>query len=97
MNVLGRVTVLPDLPKRIERLDELAHNLYWTWRPDARRVFRRLDRDLWERVGHSPVTMLRDIEQGKLEAALQNDEYLALYDDVIAAFDAYLDSPAKLV
>ena len=93
MNVLGRVTVLPDLPERIERLDELAHNLYWTWRPDARRVFRRLDRALWERVGHSPVAMLRDIDQSKLEAAVQNAEYLTLYDDVISAFDAYLDSP----
>ena len=93
MNILGRVTVLPDLPKRIERLDELAHNLYWTWRPDARRVFRRLDRELWERVGHSPVAMLRDIDQSKLEEAVQSDDYLSLYDDVISAFDAYLDSP----
>ena len=29
MSILGRVTVLPHLPKEIERLDELARNLFW--------------------------------------------------------------------
>ena len=69
MNILGQLTVLPDIPKRTERLAELARNLYWTWRPDARRLFRRLDPELWESVGHSPAAVLRDISQEKLEAA----------------------------
>ena len=90
MNILGHMTVLPDVPKRVKRLGEISNNLYWTWRPDARRLFRRLDPELWERVGHSPVEMLRDIAQDRLEAAAQNPEYLALYDEVVGAFDAYM-------
>ncbi len=90
MNILGHMTVLPDVPKRVARLSDLSNNLYWTWRPDARRVFRRLDRELWERVGHSPVALLRDITQEKLEEAAADPDYLAVYDEVIAAFDAYL-------
>ena len=90
MNILGHMTVLPDVPERIKRLGDVSNNLYWTWRPDARRLFRRLDPELWERVGHSPVEMLRDIAQDRLEAAAQNPEYLALYDEVVGAFDAYM-------
>ena len=40
MNILGRVTVLPHLPTPLARLDELARNLFWTWEPDARALFR---------------------------------------------------------
>ena len=85
MNILGHMTVLPDVPARIARLGDISNNLYWTWRPDARRLFRRLDPELWERIGHSPVETLRDIAQEKLEAAAQNPEYLALYDEVVGA------------
>ncbi len=90
MNILGHLSVLPDIPKRTERLADLANNLYWTWRPDARRLFRRLDPELWERVGHSPAAMLRDISQDKLTAAAASAEYLSLYDEVIGNFDSYL-------
>jgi starch phosphorylase len=90
VNILGHISVLPDIPQRTERLTELAKNLYWTWRPDARRLFRHLDAELWERVGHSPAALLRDISQEKLEAAAQNPDYLSLYDEVIGNFDAYL-------
>ena len=50
-----------DLPKRISRLGELAYNLWWTWKPDAKRALRRLDADLWERLGHNPIRFLHEI------------------------------------
>src|SRR5271157_2655536 len=79
-----------DLPKRISRLSELAYNLWWTWQPEAARVFGRLDYDLWERLGHSPILMLREIGRAKLNEAADEKEYLTLYDRVIASFDAYM-------
>ncbi len=90
MNILGHLTVLPNLPEPIERLHELAHNLYWTWAPDARRLFRHLDRDLWEASNHNPITLIRDVKQDRLEAAAREPEYLAAYADVLARFDRYL-------
>src|SRR5215475_5057111 len=50
-----------DLPKRLARLGELAYNLWWTWQPEAARLFGRLDYDLWERLGHNPIRLLREI------------------------------------
>ena len=76
------------LPKRIDRLDELAHNLWWSWHPKARELFRALDYIIWVTSGHNPVKQLRDIVTDKLKAAAADPAFLALYDSVMATFDA---------
>ena len=43
------------LPDRIKRLESLAYNLWWSWNPEARYLFRRIDRFVWERVGENAV------------------------------------------
>jgi len=80
-----------DLPKRIARLSELAYNLWWTWQPEAARVFGRLDYDLWERLGHNPIRLLREVGRPRLDQASKDTEYLALFDRVFASFDAYMN------
>jgi len=93
MSILGHLTIIPQLPERIGRLSELAFNLYWSWQPEARRLFRDLDPDLWERSNHSPVALLRDVDQARLEQAAGDDAYLADYDAVLTSFDGYLARP----
>jgi glycogen phosphorylase len=79
-----------DLPRRIVRLRELAYNLWWTWQPDAQRLFNRLDNDLWERLSHNPIRLLREIERALLNEATQDKNYLDLYDRVFKTYDEYL-------
>jgi len=81
------------LPKRINRLDELAHNLWWSWHHQARDLFRILDYPLWRTSGHNPVKLLRDIKPEKLKAAANDPAFLTLYDFVMSAFDS--DMSAK--
>jgi len=80
-----------DLPRRIHRLGELAYNLYWTWQPNAQRLFSRIDYDLWENLSHNPVRLLRTLERARINRVTQDSEYLALYDQVFDQFDAYLE------
>ena len=94
MNILGHITVLPRIPEPIRRLEDLAHNLYWTWEPGARRLFRQLDRDLWEASNHNPIALIRDIRQDRLDAAAVDPEYLEAYARVVERFDAYLSAPS---
>jgi starch phosphorylase len=94
MNILGHVTVLPRIPEPIRRLDDLAHNLYWTWEPGARRLFRQLDRELWEASDHNPIALIRDIRQERLDGAAVDPEYLEAYARVVEHFDAYLSAPS---
>lgn len=78
------------LPRRLARLPDLAYNLWWTWNPDAERVFSRLDADAWETASHNPVLFLRQLTRRALSSAARNRAYLELYDRVVVAFDEYM-------
>ncbi len=79
-----------NLPRRLRRLADLAYNLWWTWNPEAERVFRFIDRVRWESARHNPVSFLRQVPDKKLKAALQDRYYLELYDTVVHEFDSYM-------
>jgi glycogen phosphorylase len=85
---MSRYSTLSSLPERISRLDELAVDLWWSWQPDARALFRRLDYTLWRATAHNPVRMIWVVSRQKLEAAAQDPEFLRRYDRAIAALDA---------
>jgi starch phosphorylase len=75
-------------PERINRLGEIAYNLWWSWHPDARGLFSQLERDLWKRTQHNPIEILRDISQERLEEAARDPAFLDHYDRVLTAYDA---------
>ncbi len=74
------------LPERIGALGELAYNLWWSWHPEARMLFKMLDRRAWKESGHNPVKMLRELPQEILKSASNDRDYLNYYDIVIAKF-----------
>lgn len=82
--------VIPSLPAKLERLRDLAFNLWWTWNHEAIDLFRRLDRDLWETSGHNPILMLGTIRQERLEQAAEEDGFMSHLDRVWRDFDRYL-------
>ncbi len=90
MKVYGRITVFPIMPAHINRLYELAYNLWWSWHPEARALYSSLDLDLWEQVGHNPVHFLSSVQPQKLEKAAADAEYLQQYTSVINDFDHYI-------
>ena len=79
---------MTSLPDRISRLEELAHDLWWSWTPDARNVFRRLDYVLWRVTAHNPVRMLAVIAPEVLQRAMADPAWLASYDRAIDRLDA---------
>ena len=79
-----------DLPRRINRLGELAYNLWWTWNPHAQRLFYRIDYALWERLNHNPQLFLTSVGRFEINAAAQDPVYLELYDRVFTSFDEYI-------
>jgi starch phosphorylase len=78
------------LPRRLERLSELACNLWWTWHPAAQGICKLIDPSLWNETYHNPVKFLRQVKRKSLNAAVHNKSILELYDHSLAAFDAYL-------
>jgi glycogen phosphorylase len=90
VKVFGRITVFPIMPVRINRLYELAYNLWWSWHPEARTLYSSLDENLWEQVGHNPVRFLSEVSPQKLEAVAEDGDYLDRYDAVLKDFDHYM-------
>jgi glycogen phosphorylase len=86
--MMTRYTGRSPLPERIARLEELTIDLWWSWHPHARAIFRRLDYGLWRRTAHNPVRMLWVMPPEKLEAAARDPEFLKLYDAAMAGLDA---------
>ncbi len=80
------------LPRRIARLGELTYNMWWAWNPEVQRLYRLIDKDLWEAVYHNPVRFLRQIERAKLNATTYDRYYLEFYDRVFRSFDRYMDA-----
>ena len=92
MYIFNKITVNPQLPKRIEKLGEIANNLWWSWNTEFLKLFKIIDIDLWETVQKNPVKFLRLVSQEKLEQAINNGAFLAAYDDVVEKFENYMNS-----
>lgn len=78
------------LPQKIDRLRELAYNLWWSWHEEALELFARIDPLLWAQLGHNPVAFLRRVDEDKLASVATDVTYLASYRKVFRAFDAYM-------
>ena len=92
MYVFNRITVNPQLPKRIGRITEIANNLWWSWNTEFLRLFKRIDIDLWERCNKNPVKFLKSVDQDKLEAVSRDIAFVKEYDKIVDDFDGYMSS-----
>jgi len=90
MQPLFAFNVIPKLPAELEPLREMVFNLWWTWEPDARSLFRHLDHELWNRTNHNPVRMLQLCRQARLVELSEDDDFLREMNRVYGQFKAYM-------
>ncbi len=81
-----------NLPKRIEGLSTIAHNLWWVWHQDGQRLFQYIDPLLWDRLNHNAIAFLHQVERTRINAAVDQPGYLEFYDATLASMKAYLSS-----
>ncbi len=79
-------SLFPNLPPRLIGLGELAENLWWSWHPAARMLFKMLSRQAWKETLHNPDKLLKELPQAVLESAAKDPDYLRQYDEVISQF-----------
>ena len=53
--------------KVVDKLRELARNLWWTWQPNVLSIFRELDPELWSESDHNPVVFLNKLPTADLD------------------------------
>ena len=64
-----QLEVNPQLPERLERLEELANNLWYSWDRPTQGLFASLSHPLWKATNHNPKAFLKRADQKRLEAA----------------------------
>ncbi|HXW76830.1 MAG TPA: DUF3417 domain-containing protein, partial [Candidatus Eremiobacteraceae bacterium] len=89
------IEIQPNIPDRLKRLADLACNLRYSWDRATRTLFARLDRQLWDAVGHNPKVFLRRIDQSRLERAADDPVYLDGYDQTLSRFDTYVNGAVR--
>ena len=85
------VAVKSNIPAELRKLEELAHNMWWSWNHDARSLFRSLDEKLFEECGGNPVLLLERLSFEKMEDLSKNKAVLKKMDEVYASFREYMD------
>jgi starch phosphorylase len=84
------VEIQPRIPPALERLTELAQDLYFSWDRQSRDLFYYLDGELWEECRHNPKVFLRRISQRRLEEAASDRTFMEEYHRALANYDTYL-------
>ncbi|HPN38349.1 MAG TPA: alpha-glucan family phosphorylase, partial [Melioribacteraceae bacterium] len=90
IDFVGTFNVVPSLPKALEPLREIVYNVYWSWNQDAIKLFRRMDRKLWEDSHHNPVVMLGKISQERLEELAKDDGFISHMNRIYVQLNVYL-------
>ena len=85
------LTIKSRLPEQLKCLDELAHNMWWAWTYEARNLFKSLDEELYEKVGHNPVLLLDRLGYDRKEAIVNDKAIMKNVKEVYAKFRAYMD------
>ncbi len=80
------------VPERLSELAELAYNLWWSWHPAARMLFKMLDRVAWKESGHNPVAMMKDLPRDVLKSFANDPDYLRHYDTVFSKFRSDIET-----
>lgn len=86
--------VFPRLPGSLSFLGVLSRNLWWSWKPDAIELFRRIDPRLWEESGCNPIVFTTQVSQARFKKLANDDSFLAHLDRVRQQFkERVLASP----
>ena len=94
---MRQFSIKSSIPKELERLSDLAYNMWWSWNPDAAELFKSLNPELFGELSNNPIFLLEIVDIEKLQEAILDKEYMGLYERVIKKFDNYLTNTKPLI
>lgn len=90
MQLLGKVSVDYEIPERINKIKELAYNLWWCWDYEAKELFKMIDPELYKQVGRNPVKLLKEVQFDTLTEISKDSDFLKKYDVIIEKYSNYI-------
>ena len=83
---------MSNLPQKLNKLGELAYNLWFGWNDNAKQLFQLIDAVKWDEMKHNPVRLLVDTSTERLAQLQENSEFMNLYQTVTQQWDEYMKS-----
>ncbi len=74
------------LPQKLEKLYEIANNLWWVWNHEGAKLFGKIDTDLWKETAGNPVLLLQKLSGERISEILEDKE---LTDEINAVYDLF--------
>jgi starch phosphorylase len=93
VKAIRRFTVRTVLPAELQQLEELVLNLRWSWHHETLDLFRSVDPELWEAVGHDPVRLLGEVSSERLAALAADRRFLRRLAAAAEELRDYLTAP----
>ncbi len=87
------LSVHAKLPEKLNKLEEIAYNLWWAWNSDAKEIFRTIDREAWKKAQSNPIVLLNILSYDKLVELSEDKDFMKKVDAVYADFRDYMDEP----
>jgi starch phosphorylase len=81
----------------VEELNELAHDLLWTWQPRIENLFRTLDPELWESTRQNPVLLLTRLGAEGVARAIEREDVRAALEGARAERREYYERQPRFM
>jgi len=81
-----------ELPTSIEKLGDLATNLWFSWNPDVRDLYREIDIDTWRNSGKNPVKFLKMVDSVKIDSYSKDEKFLEKLSLTWKKINKYIDN-----
>lgn len=85
------LTVESSLPKELEKVSELAKNIWWVWNSEAIELFESMSPEIWDEVDGNPVRLLERLSIEQMDKLARSKKFITKMDTVYANFRAYMD------
>lgn len=93
VKAIRRFHVRTVLPAPLQPLSELATNLRWSWHARTRALFRDIDPQRWDDLGHDPVALLASFSADELQTLAEDESLVARVREAAADLESYLAAP----
>lgn len=74
-----------------QKLQKLTQNLWWTWRPEVRAIFRDIDPALYQAAHRNPLKVIRDIDPAFLEQRASEVDIATRTDRSLRQLNEYMN------
>lgn len=91
-----KILISKQLPTRLQHLDTLSRNLWWSWNQSAIDLYESIDKELWEQSKGNPILMLDKISHKKYQKLENDTMFLGELDSVYSEFETYMAQKESL-